>query len=325
MSITRRRPIEAFGFTEAEVEQLLDQAGRSAELPDFQRWYNGYDFGGHTVYNPWSILHALKNPAEPLQAWWLGSSANTLVRKLLLQESALGAQMEELLRPGGFLEAQLSAAVPLSELNSRHIWSLLLHSGYLKIHRLLPGPRSSPRAELTIPNLELQSLWRDTFLDWLDPTGAGEEQLPLHRALLRGDAPGLQVELNALLRRHVSAHDTQSPQVEAFYHAFMLGLLVSMEPSHLVRSNRESGLGRADLLLIPRQPGQPGAVLEFKRQPWSEGRALLSLPATAAAALRQVEERGYTAELEAAGAAPIHRFGIGFAGREAWVLGPEAG
>jgi hypothetical protein len=110
--------------------------------------------------------------------------------------------------------------------------------------------------------------------------------------------------------------------VEAFYHAFMLGLLVSLEPSHLVRSNRESGLGRADLLLIPRQPGQPGAVLEFKRQPWSEGRALLSLPATAAAALRQIEERGYIAELEAAGAAPIHRFGIGFAGREAWVRGP---
>jgi hypothetical protein len=126
--------------------------------------------------------------------------------------------------------------------------------------------------------------------------------------------------LQKLLIRHVSHHDVAHTQAEAFYHAFVLGLLVTMERTHFVRSNREDGLGRADVLIIPKTPGQPGVVLEFKKQ---KGKG--SLASHAAAALRQIAAKGYGTELEAAGAAPIQKMGISFAGKELVVRGAKKG
>lgn len=143
--------------------------------------------------------------------------------------------------------------------------------------------------------------------------GSIPDASPLHAAILRGDAPALQKLLRALLLRHASSHDTARPQAEVFYHAFVLGLLVSMERSHRVQSNREAGEGQADVLVIPRQAGSPGAVLEFKRA--EPGRLIQE----AEAALSQICMLDYSVELEAAGARPICRLGIAFSGKEVVV------
>jgi hypothetical protein len=307
------QPFEPFGFGEADVADLLARAGRSDEAEAVRAWYNGYAIAGHTVYNPWSVLRALQHPGRPLSPWWVNTSQNVLVRRLLLSHHELGAGLERLLR-GETVEVVIEEAIPLGDLRPHHVWSLLLGSGYLTA-RSVRWEDGRRRALLAIPNGEVASLWRATFLDWLDP---GErEGAPLIAALLRGDAEALGAEIEALLRLHASAHDLTATQDEAFYHAFLLGLLVRFSATHEVRSNRETGLGRADVLMIPRRPGLPGVVMELKRLPRRGG----DLHRLAETALEQIQTRGYADALVAAGAAPVQAFGLSFAGRELAVVG----
>ncbi len=304
------RERELFGFTEAEVDTLLHQYGRDAQAEEIRRWYNGYRFGGLTVYNPWSILHVLHKPQEPLTPYWLNSSDNALVRQLLLESADLQPEITTLLQ-GGTIEQVIDENVTLRDLRGGNIWSMLLFSGYL---RAVSQRKESTKTLVTmaIPNQDVEGIWRDTFSVWLE---AGTEKIePLHRALLSGNADKVQELLQKLLFRHVSSHDVKETQDEAFYHAFVLGLLVTLENSHAVRSNREVGIGRADVQLIPKRPGLPGVVLEFKRK--SDKRTLVY---HAGAALRQISAQGYCAELEAAGATPIHRLGVSFSGKEVVV------
>ncbi len=309
------RKTELFGFTEAEVEGLLKVYGRETEAEEIRRWYNGYRFGDSTVYNPWSILHVLAEPEAPLKPYWLATAGrNELVRELLLKSSDLESQFTTLLG-GGTIEVRVDENVVLRDMNPTDVWSLLLFSGYLKaVDHRQEGSRI--QAKVAIPNQEVASIWQDSFVMWLEQLGGSVE--PLHQALLTGNAEKVQDLLQKLLLRHVSSHDVAHTQAEAFYHAFVLGLLVTMEKTHFVRSNREDALGRADVLIIPKTAGQPGVVLEFKKQ---KGKG--SLATHAAAALRQIAARGYGVELEAAGAVPIQKFGISFAGKELVVKGTK--
>lgn len=311
-TLLHRRPTEHFGFDEAEVAALLREFGRSDEIGEVRDWYNGYRFGDTVVYNPWSIVSLLGEPPRTYRPYWLNTSANSLVRSLLLRGVNIGGSVERLLR-GEVVTAAVDEDVPLAELRPENAWSLFLFSGYLRAVAVRDeGGRVV--ADLAVPNREVRGVWAGTFLRWLDERMGPVE--PLHRALLAGDAPALQRTLGAMLERHASYHDVASTQDEAFYHAFLLGLLVSLEPTHAVRSNRESGAGRADLLVLPRRAGQPGAVLEFKR-----ATDALRVGALADEALFQIGARGYDAELRAAGAVPVVRLGIAFAGKQVAVRG----
>jgi len=167
---------------------------------------------------------------------------------------------------------------------------------------------------VSVPNQEVGLIWSSTFRDWLTAQAGSVD--PLHAAILSGDADATEEILSKMLLRHVSAHDVATDQDEAFYHAFVLGLLVSLDKTHLVVSNREVGRGRADLQLIPKSPGGPGVVLEFKRR---QGRK--SLATSAAEALAQIRDGAYAVALEAAGANPIRRLGIAFSGKDVVVRG----
>lgn len=305
---------ELFGFTEEEVAVLLQIYERQTEAEEIRTWYNGYRFGRSTVYNPWSVLTALSYPRQELGPHWLNTSDNAMVRELLLKGSDLEPEIQSLLR-GGSIEKVIDENVVVRDLRGDKIWSFLLFSGYLSATSVR-REETTLYATLTIPNREVAGLWRGTFREWLLSAAGAVE--PLHRAVLAGDADKVQELLSKMLLRNLSYHDVADDQVEAFYHAFVLGLLVSMEPTHHVRSNREAGLGRADVLIIPKQPGQPGAVLEFKKQ--NDKRSLF---AHAGLALRQIQQQGYAAELEAAGAAPIRRLGIAFSGKQVVVRGEK--
>lgn len=193
------------------------------------------------------------------------------------------------------------------------MWALFLFSGYLRADAVRTE-EGIQHVTLSIPNREVLTVWTGTFRDWLKSQAGSLDAF--HAAILSGDAAATEAILSKMLLRHVSAHDVASDQDEAFYHALVLGLLVSLDKTHEVVSNREVGRGRADLQLLPRRPGGPGVVLEFKRR---QGRKRLAT--SAAEALAPIRDGAYSAALEAAGASPIHRLGIAFSGKDVVVRG----
>ncbi|HNC97165.1 MAG TPA: AAA family ATPase, partial [Myxococcota bacterium] len=249
---------EPFGFTEAEVDAALSLFDRNEQKEEIRRWYNGYHFGEQTVYNPWSLMNVLSRPRSALQAWWLNTSDNAPIRSLLLRSTELAEDFATLLS-GGSVEKEIEENVVLREMRPDNLWSFFLFSGYLTTE-LVRVERGRTYAALRIPNLEVGLIWEGSFTGWL--RNCAGDPSPLQKAILSGDAEGTQRLLGELLLKHVSSHDVAATQDEAFYHAFVLGMLVSLERTHRVRSNRESGLGRADLLILPRQAGQPGVVME---------------------------------------------------------------
>lgn len=308
----------AFGFTEGEVAEVLQAAGRAEALPDVRAWYNGYLFGGQTIYNPWSVL-CFADRGE-LRDYWVQTSADALLRRLLLQSEGLKGDFETLMS-GGVIEKNIDSQVALRDLDREpgRVWSLLLTAGYLKstAARVVDG---ETLAQLAIPNVEVSHVWRRSFAGWLQMRIGSEDNLrELKRAILSGATRDVAALLRPMVTDALSYHDVgqgSDNAPERVFHAFVLGLLVSLSPDYLVRSNRESGLGRADVLILPRQAGKPGVVMEFKRIRTDDDE-------TPEMALRdahaQIDARGYRAELEAVGASPIVAMAVVFDGKRVWV------
>lgn len=319
-SILSDDAMSAFGFTEGEVSELHEASGCADAMPAARTWYNGYTFGAAetvTMYNPWSVLRFLHEPGRGPQSFWKNTSDNVLIRDLLRRHAAAIGPLVETLLAGGTVEHTVdeSVALPDLERNPGTVLDLLLFSGYLTVAQARATERGLV-AELRIPNLEVRSIYLDTFGDWLSEATlqrAAAGVVALTRAILAGDAEIVEDALGALMVQMLSYHDVAGEPVEAVYQAFVVGLLVHMEPTHVVRSNREAGYGRADVLITPRQPG-PGAVLELKR--------LLSRETPEQAldrAAAQLVERAYAAEVHAAGATVVYQYAVVFDGKRCHV------
>jgi hypothetical protein len=314
-----------FGFTEAEVAALLERAGRSDKLEEVRAWYNGYLFGGEVIYNPWSILCFLDSSAADLQPYWLSTSSNDLVKELLELHAFDFQPMFEALLAGGSVEEVVEENVVLSEIRSSRgaLWSLLLFSGYLKAEKRSMGPGERPAHALSIPNREVREVYSGTFKRWMEARmgSHGGSVDRLTRALLGGDAEAFEEQLQAFVTNLLSYHDPGKLDPERVYQGFIVGLLSVLEPGHDVRSNRESGAGRPDVLIRPRQPGKPGVVLELKvAKPGKK-----TLAQALAEGLAQLGEHDYGAELRALGAAPVHAFAVAFDGKEVRVAAADGG
>ncbi len=305
----------SFGFTEPEVGALIESAGAEAHREVIRSWYNGYLFGGRVVYNPWSVLNFLDRADRVARPYWVNTSSNDLVHRLLTQGGAANLGDLEVLLNGGTIDKLLEDSIALRDLDKRSdaVWSLLLFTGYLNATDVRHGPQ--PRARLSIPNVEVSTVYHRVFRNWMEAgLGSSRRVEDLLRALLSGDAEELGFLLGELLETTLSYHDTARGRAEHVYYAFFLGLLVNLEESHEVRSNRESGYGRADVLVTPREHGRPGVVLELKTV--REGSAVEQ---TLDAAERQIRERDYAASVRASGADPVHQFAVAFDGKRAWV------
>jgi hypothetical protein len=197
------------------------------------------------------------------------------------------------------------------------VWSLLLMSGYLTAHSV-EQRGADLHAELAIPNEELRYVFRTSVTSWVKAgLGGGSSDIEqLLRAMLGGDEATFGKLLTRLVANTFSFHDTGASEPERVYQAFLLGLFVHLEETHLVRSNRESGYGRYDVAVIPRAAGQAGVVIELKELDATDGE---TLDAALDSALEQIAARGYAAELGAAGASPIHCYGVVFDGKRVWV------
>ena len=309
---------DKFGFTEPEVARLLEDFGSAEHLTSVQEWYDGYDFGGTTIYNPWSILRFAASHVPECEPHWVNTSSNDLVYELIQEGGDSLKEDLEALVSGASLSRQVNENIVFRDIRQSEdaVWSFLLFSGYLKA--------SSPRKlgsrtlyDLAIPNREVASLYEQIINSWLTRHLPTRKLDALYDSLLSGRVPQFRSLLQDLVLSMLSYHDvgkgeTRTP--EAVYQAFVLGLLADLGHAYIIRSNREAGMGRADILMAPRDTSLRGVVMELKS--WEEGH---SAEEQLEAALAQIEEKQYAAELAAQGIEEVLRLGIVFDGKQLHV------
>jgi len=274
------------------------------------------------IYNPWSILSFLARGSRQLIPHWAGTSSNRLIQDLLQKHGfALQKDMQTLIE-GGYVEKYVHGNIvfPHLEFDKDAVWNLLVFTGYLKAAR--PGPpvigEPPPPYRLSIPNTEVLSVYRTTFQSWMREslTNKGGALDALLESLLEGNVHRFEQQLQKFAEALPSYHDVEGAEPEKFYHGMMIGLLASLEPMYEVRSNRESGNGRPDVWIRPRQTGKPGVVLELKAARAGEK----SIERAMAEGLLQLETNDYAAELRAAGVEKIHQMAVAFDGKRVMVL-----
>ena len=318
---------DCFGFTEEEVFAALDEYGMSDKKDEVKQWYDGFTFGEHRdIYNPWSITNYLDE--HRLYPYWASTSSNGLVSRLIRTASAdVKEKMEDLLR-GQAITVNFDEQIVYNQLdhNENAIWSLLLASGYLKAdqveHR---GRLNKPWYHLAITNLETESMFESMFVGWFENQDANYNEFV--KALLKGNLKEMNIYMNDVALATFSSFDTgrrpsAKSQPERFYHGFVLGLLSDLREQYQIRSNRESGYGRYDIMLVPEEKNDNAIVMEFKvHEPDEE----TSLQDTVQSALKQIQEKNYDAELLAQDIPTdrIRHYGFAFEGKKV-LIGTDA-
>ena len=320
----------AFGFTEEEVFNSLDEQGLSDKKDIVKTWYDGFTFGDKKdIYNPWSIINFLK--FKSLKTYWADSSSNGLINSLVQKGSPYIKTMIENLISGEKINVIVDEQIVFSELDYSEdaVWSLMLASGYLKVvssEELNLIRESDNEYELALTNREILFMFRKMILRWFSP--AKHETNEFIRALISGDIESMNEYMNDVALNTFSLFDSGKKKSnrkapENFYHGFVLGLMVDQTENYIITSNRESGYGRYDIMLEPidkTNEKYPGIVIEFKViNPRKEN----TLEETVAAALKQIEEKNYDAELIKRGVKEenIHHYGFAFRGKEVLIDG----
>ena len=323
VTTTSEQYATCFGFTETEVFQALDDFGLSPEQQMVKQWYDGFIFGSQKdIYNPWSITNFLKH--RKLRPYWASTSSNQLVSRLIRTASSrIKEQMEELLQ-GNEIVVTFDEQLVFHQLdqNENTIWSLLMAAGYLKPEDLeYRGLLLQPWYHLKITNLETTAMFSEMFTGWFQ--GNHSSYNDFIRALLQGSIKQMNLYMNDVALDTFSTFDTGSrpsarTQPERFYHGFVLGLLVDLREEYLLKSNRESGFGRYDVMLIPKDRTRPAIVMEFKV---FDGDEEQDLKDTVQAALKQIEEKQYDTELLALGFPKDHirHYGFAFEGKKVLI------
>ena len=320
----------AFGFTEEEVFNSLDEQGLSDKKDIVKTWYDGFTFGDKKdIYNPWSIINFLK--FKSLKTYWADSSSNGLINSLVQKGSPYIKTMIENLISGEKINVIVDEQIVFSELDYSEdaVWSLMLASGYLKVvssEELNLIRESDNEYELALTNREILFMFRKMILRWFSPVK--HETNEFIRALISGDIESMNEYMNDVALNTFSSFDSGKKKSnrkapENFYHGFVLGLMVDQTENYIITSNRESGYGRYDIMLEPidkTNEKYPGIVIEFKViNPRKEN----TLEETVAAALKQIEEKNYDAELIKRGVKEenIHHYGFAFRGKEVLIDG----
>lgn len=316
-SLLGERYSNKFGFTEKETIDLLKYYNFEEEIESFKAWYNGYIFGSTTIYNPWSVLSYINKPDRGFMPYWVNTSENSIIKSLLAEgnkEIKLG--LEKLYR-GETIETTINEDIVMSEINlgSENIWSFLLLSGYLKaVERFKKEYLFIYK--LKVPNIEIKLLYRQIIERWFKEGFVDFDFKIMLQALTEGDIKNFSKIFKRYVMTSFSYFDVSGKNPEKVYHAFTLGMLVSLSHSHEILSNRESGIGRYDVSVIPKDIERPGIIIEFKRYDEEDEETIEEMLDIA---LEQIEEKKYDTELKARGIEKIIKLAIVFNGKEAHI------
>lgn len=303
-----------FGFTEQEVRTMLEDFQVMDKLEQVQLWYNGYNFGGRVIYNPWSIISFLRSKEKRFMPYWVNTSSNEIMESLLTNGgAALREELEQLIR-GEAIEKSIEENIVLKDIFKREnlLWSFLLMGGYLR--------QSNERWDsgymkffytLTVPNEEVKVSYMNIIDGYFSEKISNENVQSMLQALIKGDIPRFEKILKQLVLAVCSYHDF-SNEPEKVYHALVVGLLIWITNTHELKSNRESGFGRYDIMIIPKDITQIGYVIEFKAVEKDVESALT-------AAMAQIEEKQYETELKERGITHIKKLAIAFLGKDVFV------
>ena len=313
-SINNNAFSQYFGFTESEVRKMLEYYSLSDRFNEIKKWYDGYRFGRTEIYNPWSIVQycnsALHNEEECLQPYWSNTSSNSVIRKLITEaDDSVREKVEELM-------SGESICVPIYEdsvyadidEDKKQIWSFLLFTGYLKSVNLR-NINDILHADLVIPNVEIRTIYQRSILQWFDEKLEADPRTELFEALLNGNVTRIEDIICDWLDDTISYHDEK----EQYYHGFMTGLLSGFK-GYTLKSNRESGDGRPDLLLMEKRKREIAIIIEVK-----DTKKFSELESLCDKGLAQIEENRYEAELKQESYKKIIKYGIAFCGKSCMV------
>lgn len=336
ITTTNKRYATRFGFTEEEVFHAMDELG----LPnkeEVKRWYDGFVFGGISdIYNPWSIINYFKEGI--FTTYWANTSSNSLVGKLIRESGSKTKKLFESLLEGETINVPVDEQIVYNNLdtNEGNIWSLMLATGYLKVLEYQTGEQYTgnrkPIYKLTLTNEEVKTMFYQMVSDWFGMVG--DNYNDFIEALLQGDLDAMNEYMENVTEQIFSTFDTggkgandenkssgktRKSEPERFYHGFVLGLMVDMSEHYIIKSNRESGFGRYDIMIYPKDMTKgDGIIIEFKVRKEKKEK---DLEETVRAALRQIEDKKYEAELMALGFAKekIRKYGFAFEGKSVLI------
>ena len=297
----------AFGFTENEVAEIASSYGISQKNADVKDWYDGYRFGENDIYNPWSVLKYVKavigGDATPLLPYWSNTSSNDIIRELIFNGGEETKSIIQELMNGKSIKKPIYEDITYRnvDINTDYIWSFLLFTGYLKqINSYLDGV--TVYSEMVIPNKEIQSIYANTIMQWFKERVRTDGTSDLFEAIISGDTEAFEDKVNEWLLETISYYDSH----ENYYHGFLTGLITGRK-GYLVKSNRESGLGRSDIMICEHQKRKLAVIIEIKvAGKFSE------LDMKCDEALRQIEEKNYEAELIEECYQNIIKYGVAF-------------
>ena len=311
-SILRPKYPTVVGFTSEEVEKMANDLGHVDKLPEIKAWYDGYRIDGHEIYNPWSVLNYFDAGCQP-QTYWGNTSGNAILAELMKSADQEHFESLDTLLRGGTVTSYLRDGVIYSDIGDDPdaLCTMLCTTGYLTTERTETFAGETEYS-LRLPNLEMRRLFGIEIVKRYQHGFGKSALVRLLRAFLNGDAAKVEEGLGRYLVKLASYYDTAKDK-ESFYHGFVLGMTAILVEDFIVRSNRESGYGRYDLVAVPKRKDKAGFLLEFKTAETED-----ALDAKAEEALVQIETRDYLAGLDVEGRT-MHRYGIAFCGKKVRV------
>ncbi|MBR5973965.1 MAG: AAA family ATPase [Clostridiales bacterium] len=308
-----------FGFTGDEVRQMADYYGRPDNMQEIRKWYDGYRFGNSEIYNPWSVTSYFANDGQA-RAFWANTSGNEIIREVLQELTPeVSDELTHILQ-GEEIHTSLNTEVvyPRMSDGTDNVFSFLLLAGYLTLSSAPHETEFGTFATLKIPNMEIRRVYNTEVLGWMRTRSTGGVIPDIEKAIYLGDGNRLRDALRDYMITCISAFDGAT---ENFYHGMVLGLVASLSTRYYIRSNRESGDGRFDLQMEPKEKGVPGIIMEFKAVPASKKKDLVTI---AEEAIAQIDNRQYSREFKERGIKKVIKYGIAFSGKAVEVKTVEA-
>ncbi len=292
------------------MDKIIEDFGVQDQKEDIKKWYDGYTIGETTgIYNPWSILNYVKN--KQLIPYWVNTSSNDLIKLILKNSKTVKEKIERLLKDEE-IEVTINQETIIRRIENRedNIWGLLLGTGYLKITETINVTES--RYKVQLPNYEIKALFQNIIRDWFSDKVMGNDLNSILKDLITLNLKEFEKKFEILVTQMFSFMDVGENTAENFYHAFVLGMLVGLKDTYYVNSNRESGLGRYDIMLEPKDKNANSFIMEFKVL---EDKEEKTLEETIQNAKNQIEKRKYEQNLLERGFTNITKMVFAFHGK----------